>query len=192
MPLPPEELHAALAAFYRARTEHFQGQFRRLPPFGDMVADRWEKAKLLGFGEGASVYDSALVLGNVSVGEHTWIGPQVLLDGANAPLRIGDYCSISAGVQIYTHDSVKWAVTGGRVGYEYAPVTIGSCVYIGPNAVVAKGVEIGSHVIIGAQSLVNQSLPDYAVAWGQPARQVGAIELDEAVSDYSIHYFTRS
>ena len=188
MSCPPDTIHTALAEFYRERAGHFQKKFRRLIPFGDMVADRWEKAKLLGFGQGTSVYDNVLVLGDVLVGEHTWIGPQVVLDGAGAALSIGDYCSICSGVQIYTHHTVAWAVTGGKHPYEYAPVTIGSCVYIGPNTIIAKGVNIGNHVIIGAQSLVNKSLPDYAVAWGQPARQVGRIVMAEDGSDYCIQY----
>ena len=153
-----------------------------------MVADRWEKAKLLGFGEGASVYDSALVLGDVQVGAHTWIGPNVVLDGSGAPLRIGDYCSVSAGVQFYTHNSVAWAVTGGRSAYAHASVSIGSCVYFGPNTIVAQGVTIGSHCIVGAQSFVNSSLPAYAVAWGQPAAVVGRVVMNEDESDYTIVY----
>ena len=184
----PDVMYTELADFYRERAEHFRNRFQRLIPFGDMIADRWAKAKLLGFGQGTSVYDSVLVLGDVSVGEHTWVGPQVVLDGAGASLSVGDYCSICSGVQIYTHHTVAWAVTGGKRPYEYAPVAIGSCVYIGPNTVIAKGVNIGNHVIIGAQSLVNRALPDYAVAWGQPARQVGRIVITEDGSDYCIQY----
>ena len=188
MRLPPDELRTALIGFYRERAGHFQEKFRRLVPFGDMVADRWEKAKLLGFGQGTSVYDSVLVFGDVVVGEHTWIGPQVVLDGAGASLRIGDYCSICCGAQIYTHHTVAWAITGGKAPYDYAPVTIGSCVYIGPNTIVSKGVTLGSHVLIGAHSLVNKSLPDYAVAWGQPAKIVGSIVMDEDGNGYTIAY----
>ena len=48
----------------------------------------------------------------VTVGAGTWIGPNTLLDGTGG-LSIGASCSISAGVQIYTHDSVMWALSGG-------------------------------------------------------------------------------
>ncbi len=58
-------------------------------------------------------------------------------------LEIGDNCSISAGVQIYTHDTVKWAISGGVEQAERAPVRIGSNCYIVLNTVVSKGVSIG-------------------------------------------------
>ena len=102
-----------LRALWRERREEVDARFRRTLPFADYVVDRWEKARALGFGEGASIYDSALVIGDVSVGEQTWIGPGVVLDGSGG-LSIGAYCSISAGVQIYSHDTVAWATSGGE------------------------------------------------------------------------------
>jgi acetyltransferase-like isoleucine patch superfamily enzyme len=137
------------------------------------VADRWEKARMLGFGDGSSIYDSAVVLGDVSVGAHTWIGPNVVLDGSGG-LQIGDYCSISAGVQIYTHDTVRWAISGGREEYEHAPTRIGSNCYIGPLTVIAKGVTIGDGCIIGAHSLVLKDVPPHTKAFGVPCRARGA------------------
>ena len=179
---------AAVKKFYSNRASFFQDNYNRLVSFGDMVSDRWEKARLLGFGEGTSIYDSALVQGNVSVGERTWIGPQVILDGLRAALSIGSHCSISAGVQIYTHDSVGWTITGGKQTHAVAPTTIGNNVFIGPNTVVGKGVTIGNHVIIGTHSYVNASLPDYAVAWGQPAKIKGKVVLNEDGEAFEINY----
>ena len=74
-------------------------KWKRTLPFGDYFVDRWEKANELGFGKGTSIYDSAIVIGDVKVGENTWIGPNVILDGSGG-LQIGSWCSISAGVQI--------------------------------------------------------------------------------------------
>jgi len=148
--------------------------------FGDLVSDRWEKAQALGFGEGTSIYDSALVLGSVIVGQNTWIGPFTLLDGSGG-LSIGDTCSISAGVQIYTHDTVKWAVSGAVAEVERAPVTIGSRCYIGPNTVISKGVSIGDGCVVGANSFVNRDIPPGMKAWGTPARVVGPAGGPESV-----------
>jgi len=50
-------------------------------PFVDYIIDSWEKAKALGFGEGASVYNSVLVFGDLRVGGKTWIGPFFIFDG---------------------------------------------------------------------------------------------------------------
>ena len=144
-------------------------KFNRSLPFGDYFVDRWGKAKLLGFGEGTSIYDNVLVLGNVKVGKHCWIGPNVILDGSGG-LEIGDYVSISAGVQIYSHDSVKWAISGGKESYEYAKTIIESNVYIGPNVIIQKGVKIGNRVVIGANSFVNKDILDNSKAYGTPIK----------------------
>ncbi len=155
-----------------------RNRWHRDLPFEELLFDRWERARSLGFGQGASIYHNSYVYGQVSVGQHTWIGPFTLLDGSGT-LVIGDYCSISAGVHIYTHDSVSWALSGGKAEYERTPVTIGDCTYIGSQAVITKGVNIGHHVVIGAGSLVNRSVPPFSVNVGSPCRQVGRVVLDD-------------
>jgi acetyltransferase-like isoleucine patch superfamily enzyme len=151
------------------RRREVDARYKRTLPFGDYVVDRWAKAAELGFGEGTSIYDSALVLGNVTVGRNTWIGPGVVLDGSGG-LSIGSNCSISAGVQIYSHDSIRWALSGGSAKYEYKNTSIGDNSYIGPQTVIAKGVRIGNGCLIGACSLVLSDIPDGAVAFGTPCR----------------------
>lgn len=167
-----------LKALWIARRDEVDAQFRRTLPFGDYVVDRWEKARALGFGEGASIYDSALVIGDVSVGEQTWVGPGVVLDGSGG-LSIGAWCSISAGVQVYSHDSVAWATSGGKAEVERASTRIGDRCYIGPNSVVGKGVTIGDGCVVGAASVVLSDLPPGSKAAGAPARVIGAVEAGE-------------
>lgn len=166
-----------LREFWLQRRREVDARFRRTLPFGDYVVDRWEKARLLGFGDGTSVYDSSLVLGEVKVGEHTWIGPFTVLDGSGG-LIIGSHCSISAGVQIYTHDSIRWAVTGGQAPYEKAPTVIGSRCYIGPHTIIAKGVTIGDGSVVGAHSLVLDNIPSHSKAYGNPCRVNGPAQPD--------------
>lgn len=168
-------IHAVMRRFWRARSEQAAKKWNRSLPFGDLIIDRWERAKLLGFGEGTSIYDSAVVLGHVIVGKKTWVGPFTLLDGSGG-LSIGDTCSISAGVQIYTHDTVEWATSGGGAEVPRSPVTIGSRCYIGPNTVISKGVSIGDGCVIGANSFVNKDIPPGMKAWGTPARVVGPVD----------------
>ena len=62
-------------------------------------------SKFLWLWRGTSCYNNVLIIGDVKVGKNTWIGPNVILDGSGG-LEIGDFVSISAGVQIYTHDSL--------------------------------------------------------------------------------------
>ena len=156
--------------FHKLR-ESVQKEYNRVLPFGDYFSDRWEKARFLGFGNGTSIYDSSLIIGNVKVGENTWIGPYTILDGSGN-LEIGSNCSISAGVQIYSHDSVKWAISGGKEEYEYHKTKIGDNCYVGPNVIIAKGVEIGSGCIIGANSFVNKSFPENVKLAGNPAKLI--------------------
>lgn len=144
-------------------------RWRRRLPVGDLLTDRWEIARQYGFGEGTSCYDNVQVYGDVKVGKNTWIGPNVILDGSGG-LTIGDNCSISAGVQIYSHHTVRWANSLGRDAYEHQPTHIGSGVYIGPSAVIQMGVTIGDRVTIGALSLVNRDVESGAKAYGMPAR----------------------
>lgn len=150
-------------------------KYNRFTPTGDYLLDRWNRAKEMGFGSGSSVYDSTLVIGDVEVGRNTWIGPFVVLDGSGG-LVIGSNCSISAGVQIYSHDSVNWALSEGEVPIKHAPVTIGDGCYLGPNVVVQKGVSVGEGCVIGANSFIRNSIPARSFAVGNPARVVGPAE----------------
>jgi acetyltransferase-like isoleucine patch superfamily enzyme len=172
-----ELVQQARDLYDRLRGEMRQ-RWQRDLPLEELLFDRWERARNLGFGEGTSIYHNSYVFGNVTVGHHTWIGPFTLLEGSGG-LTIGSYCSISAGVQIYTHDSVAWALSGGQASYVHAPVTIGDCCYIGPHVVIAKGVRISDHTVVGAGSFVNRDLPPYAVAAGAPCRVIGQVVIED-------------
>jgi acetyltransferase-like isoleucine patch superfamily enzyme len=167
-----EALLNDLKVFWLWRRRQVHSQYSRTLPFADYIVDRWEKAQELGFGEGSSIYDSVLVLGDVRVGPRTWIGPFCVLDGVGG-LSIGSNCSISAGVQIYSHDSIRWALSGGTEPYAYAATSIGDNCYIGPNAIIAKGVRIGHGCIVGANSLVQEDILDGMKAAGTPCRVLG-------------------
>jgi acetyltransferase-like isoleucine patch superfamily enzyme len=145
-------------------------------PVDELLSDRWARAKRLGFGEGSSIYALSYVYGTVHVGENVWIGPYTLLDGTGG-LSIGDWCSISAGVQIYSHDSVARAVSGGRAQAAREAVSIGERTYIGSQSVIAKGVDIGAGSVIGASSFVNRSIPAGSFAVGRPCRIIGRVEV---------------
>jgi acetyltransferase-like isoleucine patch superfamily enzyme len=166
-----ERLHRLLSLLDQYQRERWQ----RHVSAGDSLIDRWSRARQLGFGEGSSVYDTALVIGEVTVGRNTWIGPNSVLDGSGG-LVVGDNCSISAGAQIYSHDTVRWTLSGGDIGPDRRSTSIGSKTYIGPNTVVVMGVSIGRNCIIGAGSLVLADVPGGVVAYGTPARVAGKVE----------------
>jgi acetyltransferase-like isoleucine patch superfamily enzyme len=149
----------------------FSQELKRSLPFADLLFDRWERAKKLGFGEGTSVYATCHLFGDVKIGSNTWVGPFTILDGSGG-LTIGNNCSISAGVQIYTHDSVKWATSGGKEAYEHASSSIGNNCYIGPQSVIAMGVHLGDGCVVGANSFVRNSFPAGSRVAGSPAKLI--------------------
>jgi acetyltransferase-like isoleucine patch superfamily enzyme len=160
----------AVRGFLKVLSTRKKQQFGRRVSVGDLLTERDENAAAYGFGEGSTMYDNVLVRGDVKVGRDTWIGPGCILDGSGGLLEIGDWCSISAGVQIYTHHTVRRSISLGAEPLDCAPTKIGNGVYIGPNAVVQMGVTIGDKAIVGANSFVNQDIPANSKAFGSPAR----------------------
>ena len=156
--------------FLRALAVRKRKQFDRRVSVGDLLTERSDNAAEYGFGDGTTMYDNVLVLGAVKVGRNTWIGPGCILDGSGGDLQIGDWCSISAGVQIYTHHTVNRSISLGREPVDCAPTRIGDGVYIGPNSVIQMGVMIGNQAVIGSNSFVNADIPSGAKAFGCPAR----------------------
>ena len=182
LPETLRDAHSPLLDQVRQLHTHLRAEKRkdwsRDVPFEDLLFDRWERARSLGFGDEASIYQSSYVFGNVTVGDHTWIGPFTVLDGSGG-LDIGAYCSISAGVHIYSHNTVKWAVSGGKAPYERRPVQIGNCCFIGPHTVIRDGVTLGDHVVVGAHSFINKDVPARCIVAGSPARVIGRVLLGE-------------
>ena len=179
---PPTDEQEAFMRAARATLEQLRSQmrerFNRDLPLEELLFDRWERAKNLGFGDKTSIYHNSYVFGDVRVGTSTWIGPFTLLDGSAGLLEIGSHCSISAGVQIYTHDTVKSAVSGGRLPTERGTVSIGDNCYIGPQTIISRNVTIGHHSVIGAGSFVNRDIPPYTFAVGTPCRPRGKVILE--------------
>ena len=153
--------------------------YHRVLPSGELIFNRFEKSKYLGCGEGTSIYDTSVVMGDVKIGDHVWVGPYTLLEGSNAQLTIGDYVSIDAGVMIYTHDSTKYYVSGGKCPFESGDVSIGDYTVIGTMSMIGYGVRIGSHCVVAANSFVNEDIPDYSIAAGNPAVVIGKVVLDD-------------
>lgn len=147
------------------RRDYIRKYFNRWISSGDLLNDRWTYAQKLGFGSGTSCYDNVLIIGDVQVGCNCWIGPNVILDGSGG-LKIGENVSVSAGVHIYTHHTVRRALTSTVTTIDRKETNIGSNVYIGPNSVIQMGVNIGDRCVIGALSFVNKDMPDDSVWYG--------------------------
>ena len=164
-----------MLAVLRAR---MRGKFDRHVPIGTLLGDRWRLAKDHGFGDGTSIYDECLIKGTVRVGNHCWIGPYTILDAQHAPLEIGDWVDIGSGAQLYTHDSIGRALTGGRAPLATGPIKIGSYCFIAPMVSIGPGTTIGDHSFVAAGSYVQGTFKPYSYIAGNPARRVGTVEIE--------------
>lgn len=59
---------------------------------------------------------------------------------------------------------------------------IGNCVFIGPGAKILGDLSIGSYVLIGANSVVLDSVPEMSVVAGAPAKVVRYLSFQEKMA----------
>jgi acetyltransferase-like isoleucine patch superfamily enzyme len=155
------------------------GKYRRINPFYENFVPWSEKSKF--FSPDASsvtVYNSTTIVGDVSIGANTWIGPFVTLDGTGG-LVIGKNVSISSGSQLLSHDTVFSALSGGNSPYSHSKTHVGDNCFVGTNAIILKGRRVGNYCVIGAGSVVTKDLPDFSIAVGNPATVTGKVLINE-------------
>jgi acetyltransferase-like isoleucine patch superfamily enzyme len=141
----------------------------------------------LTLGRRAAIYSgSGFDLGpdaRVRIGAFTMINnAQIICDDE---IRIGDYGLISWNVVLMDNYRAPCSIekrrayirailrnSPGAIALQTRakPIAIGDNVWIGHDSVVLPGVEIGNGSIIGARSVVTESIPDLAIAAGNPAR----------------------
>ncbi|HEY9686948.1 MAG TPA: acyltransferase [Coleofasciculaceae cyanobacterium] len=120
----------------------------------------------------------AWVRNEPDISEDTWIGAFTLIDGSGG-LTIGKGCNVSCGAAILTHNTVKRCVTERAYNQiDYAPTVIGDYVFIGENATILMGSNIGHHSVIGAGAVVleHTEIPPYSLVVGVPGRVVRSLE----------------
>ena len=107
----------------------------------------------------------------LKVGAGSIIGDNVLLD-ARQGLDIGENVNISSNVSVYNggHDyrDPYFRISPRTVH----PVTIGDRVWIGSNAIIVTGVNIGEGAVCCAGCAVTKDVEPYAVVAGIPAKKV--------------------
>jgi len=112
-------------------------------------------------------------------GGHVSIGSDVLIDDncfitAQKLIEIGNHVQISAYsfVTDFNHNFPKRDVPINQQGCTSHPVIIKDDVWIGAHCVILSGVTIGKGAVIGAGSVVTKSVKPYAIAVGNPAREI--------------------
>jgi len=120
------------------------------------------------------------VTGEPKIGEGTWIGAFCLIDGLGG-LEIGKGCDIACGAHIVTHSTVRRCLSERKYNkVDKASTKIGNYVFVGENATILMGCEIGDHCVIGAGAVVTefQKIPPYSLVLGSPARVVRNLKED--------------
>lgn len=97
------------------------------------------------------------VLGNSFIGARAVLGKQVIINSSSS---IDHECILSDGVHV-----APGAVLAGCV-------EVGKASFIGVGAAVLPRIKIGNNVIIGAGTVVNRSIPDNHVVYGNPGKIV--------------------
>jgi len=149
----------------------------------------------LTIGEG-SIVEGNLVFerdgAEIIVGRNTFVGSS-LIDCASR-IEIADDVLIAWGCNIVDHDShsIAWSNRANDVRDWYVgrdkkdwshvvsrPVKIGNKCWIGMQAIILKGVEIGEGAIVAAGAVVTRSVPPWTIVSGNPARVVREISIEE-------------
>jgi acetyltransferase-like isoleucine patch superfamily enzyme len=136
-------------------------------------------AETISIGEDAKVSEQVFVGGLSSPTSHFQLGSRTILMqhtfiNVARPVTIGDDTGIGGKCTIFTHGSWQNQLDGYPVNF--APVNIGSNVWIPWEVFIMPGVDIGDGATIGAGSLVTKSIPAGALAIGSPAKVVRTSE----------------
>jgi acetyltransferase-like isoleucine patch superfamily enzyme len=106
----------------------------------------------------------------VTLGARSFPGwsPGCYIQGRNG-IRVGSNLRLGPNVGLISanHDPSdydKWPHT--------SPISIGDDVWIGMNAVVLPGVNIGSNCVVGANSVVTKDIPPNCIASGNPCKVI--------------------
>ena len=131
-----------------------------------MIHDRWSLVDLS---------DGEMPPANIQIGSWCRIQHDFQIN-ARERVEVGDYCLIAPRVFIADCDHVMpesdFPLTSCRE-FRSKPVVIGKSCWLGVNAVILKGVTIGHHSIVGANSVVTRNVPPHSIVGGSPAKVLG-------------------
>ena len=94
-------------------------------------------------------------------------------------ITIGKKCLISYNISLLDHDHnlnkkrispIDSGITSGQ------EIIIGDDCFIGAHSFILKGVRLGKQCVVGANSVVNKSFPDYSIIAGNPAKLIKTIK----------------
>ncbi|MCM1158508.1 MAG: sugar O-acetyltransferase [Bacteroidales bacterium] len=115
---------------------------------------------------------------NITIGNDVFINSGCHFQDQGG-IVIGDGSLIGHNVVLATINHDLNPVNGRK--NHYAPITIGSHVWIGSNATVLPGVTIGDWAVVAAGAVVTKDIPALTVAGGVPARVLKKVSAEMEV-----------
>ncbi len=133
----------------------------------------------------AFVVESAIVIGEVTLGADVSLWYHAVIRGDVQPVHIGACSNIQDNATVHVARA-GWAMKVGEgVTVGHAAVlhgcTIGAFSLVGIGAIVLDGVVVGEECLIGAGAVVTPgtAVPPRSLVLGNPARYVRALNADE-------------
>ncbi len=131
----------------------------------------WEQGP--SFFSGYTYIEARRAESKVRLGAGTHLNNAVTVVSEGPGVSLGQRCLLGPGVHIYDSDfhalEAELRVSGEP---RRAGVSIGDDVFLGTNAIVLKGVEIGPGSVVAAGAVVVDDVPPGGVVAGNPAREV--------------------
>ena len=135
---------------------------------------------------GAGVYlaSAAVVLGDVTLGDHSSVWYHAVLRGDINFIKIGAHTNIQDGAVVHLAEDYP-CVIGDWVTVGHGAVvhacTVGNECLIGMNSTILDGAEIGAQSIVGANALVTQGarIPEGSLVLGSPAKVARPLNPEE-------------
>jgi carbonic anhydrase/acetyltransferase-like protein (isoleucine patch superfamily) len=131
--------------------------------------------------ESAWVAPTAVVIGNVTLGEEVSVWYHATVRGDIAPITIGDRSNVQDSSVVHVNMDAP-VVVGNDVTIGHSAIvhgtTIGDFSMIGMGAIVMSYSRIGSHVVVAAGALVTErtEVDDSTVMVGMPAKSRSALD----------------
>jgi maltose O-acetyltransferase len=114
------------------------------------------------------VHNAANDYRNLTIGRNVHVGRLVILDMAER-LTIEDDATVSMGVTILTHADVGDRPLADRYPRTAEAARVGTGAWIGANATVLVGCDIGERAVVAAGAVVREPVPGGAIVGGVPA-----------------------